>query len=186
LANQYAAEAAVNAQIAADAQARAAAIAAAQANNQAAPSSSIDTQIALDSNGNPITARAQLSAQVKEQVRANEQGSAVTLSQAFADPNHLFAVADSVETLATNSNTPCTLTAGDLLKAQRAPIEGETAVAMTVITAKRGSCVPGSSVEIALSSLQEFENEFARHVESGMEEMRSKVPGGADARITTP
>jgi hypothetical protein len=101
------------------------------------------------------------------------------LSQALADPKHIYPVSQSINVIAAADQNPAgTLTEGDLLKLE--PGQGSllshagenTFVTMRVMTSKGedGEVKAGSLISISLKELQDFDSEFRAKLDVGLAE----------------
>jgi len=96
------------------------------------------------------------------------QASFDTLPSALGSRNHVFIVSADLE-VTTAEQQLCGLRAGDMLQLN-APDAGDTGfVSLRVASSKRMDCPAGTMVSVSLPDLQEMQNDFQAHVESGLQ-----------------
>lgn len=130
--------------------------------------------------------KAQLRAQVEQNVREQEQQSPTVLNDRLTDLKHIFVVSQDLTAMPSDGSAACSLSAGDLIRLTAAPGQDDQVASVTVVTSKKGSCPAGIRVDVAISSLQEFENDFNEKLEDGMEKMKTELAGQLPSGSTQP
>jgi len=100
------------------------------------------------------------------------------VSQALADPKHIYPVSKTISVISKDDKPAGTLTAGDLLKlapGQETALKDASEndfVIMTVMTSKgeEDEVVAGTLIKVSLKDLQEFDNEFRAKLDLGLAE----------------
>ena len=120
----------------------------------------------------------QVQAQIDAQLKASNEEKEISLEDKLRDPNHLFVVTAALDAK-TIDDESCSLSTGDVIKLAAEGVNSdEENASMTVVTSRSAypgskACKAGSQVTVALSDLQEFENELARRIDEGTEKMSS-------------
>ncbi len=137
--------------------------------------------------------RAEIDEYIKEQVRQQVEDALADLEQnrdrdvgnIIQDPDHIFTISEDVDVMDLATNQECSLSAGDLIRVRRSesghamlPGPNDAFAQMQVITSKEGSCEVGSLIAIAMSDLQNMENDFTETVEDGFEKMQAQRSAG--------
>jgi hypothetical protein len=99
------------------------------------------------------------------------------VSQALADPKHIYPVSKTTSVILAKDSSPAgTLTTGDLLKIEPGQdfkdATENTFVTMRVMTSKgeEGEVTAGTLISVPLRDLQEFDNEFRAKLDQGLAE----------------
>ena len=100
------------------------------------------------------------------------------VSQALADPKHIYPVSKTISVVSKDDKPAGTLTAGDLLKAdagQESALKDAKEsdfVTMRVMTSKgeEDEVPAGTLIKVSLKDLQEFDNEFRAKLDQGLQE----------------
>jgi len=115
---------------------------------------------------------------------ANAQGqppdpTAGTIAQTLSDNEpHVF-MAGSDLNLATTAGTQCAITQGDVLEVWTAPPPTATVATATVLASKGGAeCPTSSTVSVALTDLQDMQNNVRESIDQGMSELQAKQGQG--------
>ena len=119
----------------------------------------------------PEDVRMQVRKQVKTDVSLHREGQPLSLADIIGSPeaqNYVFQVSDIVDATDLNTGEECSLSTGDLAKFNKVPGEDDAAAEMKIVTAKAGSCKPGSVVAIGMSDLQDMLNAFSQRLENNM------------------
>jgi hypothetical protein len=120
-------------------------------------------------------------AEKKEFAEQSAKGASPALpdvSQALADPKHIYPVSKTISVISKDDKPAGTLTAGDLLKAepgQESALKDakETDfVTMRVMTSKGedDEVAAGTLIKVSLKDLQDFDNEFRAKLDQGLQE----------------
>ena len=89
------------------------------------------------------------------------------LPTVLGQANHVFIVSSNLE-VTTDDMQECGLQAGDLLRLVAPPANGAAIVGLRVASSKQMDCPAGVTVAVSLQDLQEMQNSFRSHVESGL------------------
>ena len=101
------------------------------------------------------------------------------LSQALADPHHIFAVSKPITVISAKDRNPAgTLTEGDLLQLEPGQDEAlknaseKSFINMRVMTSKgeEGEALAGTVIQVSLKDLQDFDSEFRAKLDLGLAE----------------
>jgi len=89
------------------------------------------------------------------------------------DPNvRVFLVSSPIEV--TSGGTPCTLSAGDALFLPRPVPDQSTEATVLVTSSAKSDCATNAEVKVAISDLQEMHNDFAAHMDDGLNVLASQ------------
>ncbi len=139
-------------------------------------------QAALNMQNSQITEemKEQINKQVAMAIQAHKEKTSLTVEQIARNPKlreeYIFVVSDELETqLANDAELTCPVNDGDLLKIVQAPdtADAQPIVTVEVVNSKKGSCRPGVRFNIAVQTLQEFQNDFTERVEEGIMKMKA-------------
>ena len=125
----------------------------------------------------PITQelKDEIAAEVKQQIEydnsaavsATHETAYDELPTVLGQANHVFIVSSNLE-VTTDDQQECGLQAGDLLRLVGPPANGAPIVELRVTSSKQMDCPAGVIVGVSLQDLQEMQNAFRSHVESGL------------------
>jgi hypothetical protein len=114
-----------------------------------------------------------------EEAQQNAQGvdsdpSSSSVARLFAQQGSPVFVAGSVMDVVDTSNNECVISDGDVLQLAVPPDANATTAMLIVLASKGGNeCRKGSSVNIAITDLQEMQNHMRETVDQGMQEMQA-------------
>jgi hypothetical protein len=157
----------------------------AEAANASAAAAAAQSQYYAQAQAAPMSEdlKDQVRREVDEAVRAQQSQQPLTIGSALQDPSHIYAVSQPVGVTLQNGSGVCSLSAGDLLRVATTPAAGDPVAAMTVVSAKKGSCPVGSVVTVSVSDLQTFLNDFSERLEQGMQQMQQAFPSSQQAPV---
>ena len=141
------------------------------------PSQPVTTTLATG--GIDDTTKNQLQTQVTAELQARASQQTIDLEQKLKDPNHVYPILTDLNVMVLNPTSPnaalsCNLTAGDIVRLAPEGLSTDGATAtMQVLTSKQGGCAVTSKVMIAVTDLQESENDVNRRIDEGTEKMTS-------------
>jgi hypothetical protein len=143
----------------------------------------------------------ELKAEIAEQVKqalANDNAEGANPSQASFDvlpsvlskPNHVFVVSSDIDVTTTDQQL-CALQAGDMLKLMSPAASDSSFVQLRVATSKRMDCPAGVLVNVSLPDLQEMQNNFQAHIETGLSKLhdnqgRAGLPSAPPDAVAAP
>lgn len=151
-------------------EARAAAAANAQANYGATPLTPEVKQAVADE------VRRQLDRERAEQQSMNALPSSGA-PPLFSGGTHVFVVANSLDVDA-GGGQMCPVTEGDVLQLNAAPPANSNYGQVVVLASKGNDCRKGSTVSVALSDLQEMQNQMRATIDQGLNDLQSKQGQG--------
>jgi hypothetical protein len=156
--------------------------AAASGGNGAAMSKEARDAIA-DEIKNQIAAE-QSAATNKDSSSGGNQGAPAAL-----DPKIRYFVVASEEDLTTSDGTECSLTGGDVVYRTGDNPDNDNMVDATVKSAKKGECLVGATVGVAVDDLQDMYNNLRQNMSQGMKEMadnsgKNGLPTAPDTKTT--
>jgi hypothetical protein len=86
---------------------------------------------------------------------------------------HVFVVSNSLDVV-DNGGNECLLSDGDVLRTTAAPAAGATAATLEVSVSKGDKeCAPAANVQVAITDLQEMENNLRATVDQGMSDLQA-------------
>jgi hypothetical protein len=105
-------------------------------------------------------------------------------------PNHMFMVNLGLDVSSTDGQF-CGLSTGDVIKLVATPPEESDTAELWVVSSRRGDCPAGLIVSVPLESLQEMQNSFRAHLDSGLQTLRAQqgqggLPGAPQSVIAPP
>lgn len=105
-------------------------------------------------------------------------------------PNHLFVVNLGMD-VSTADGQQCGLSTGDVIKLVAVPPEDSVIADLVVVSSRKGDCPVGITVSIPLGDLQEMQNNFRAHLDSGLQTLRDQqgkggLPGAPMSAIAPP
>lgn len=105
-------------------------------------------------------------------------------------PNHLFMVSQGLS-VSTADGQQCGLAAGDVIKLVATPPDDATAADLIVVSSRKGDCPAGMTVTVPLESLQEMQNNFRAHLDTGLQTLHAQqgqggLPGAPNSAIAPP
>jgi len=116
----------------------------------------------------------QIAIQVQDELAARSTQQTVSLDATLKDPNHIFAISESLDVMPeVEGAQSCTLNQGDLIKLAAVPVDDAQAVSMIVVTSQVGDCKAGSRVTLSIAQLQEIQNEFSAQVDEATDKLKS-------------
>ncbi|MFH1036001.1 MAG: hypothetical protein V1806_15970 [Pseudomonadota bacterium] len=149
----------------------------AQLAQQQAQTADLQAQVSAQQNRPveiPEEVRQQIRQQVMDDIALHKQQRQLTIRDVMASAqaqNYIFQVSGMIEATDLESNEPCVLTTGDLIRFQEVPGQGEVAAQMMVVTSKSPTVRAGSVVLIGLTDLQEMLNSFSQRLEANMQKV---------------
>jgi uncharacterized caspase-like protein len=109
--------------------------------------------------------------------------------EALNPAHRFFVVASNLHVTATDSGQECSLTPGDVvMRLSDTPDENQNVTAR-VASSKKGDCATGKDVAVSVQALQEMDNQFRQHLDSGLSRLADNsgtngLPKAPDRNLT--
>ena len=134
--------------------------------------------------------KAQISNQVREELKAHQNESSVPLASVLSDLKYIFLVSEETDASYADSEgkeQECTLGEGDLFTLNKVVAQGETTAEIRVKAAKKtdDSCKTGTVLTVAVKTLEDIKSELSARAEAGAKAAQDhKLPGTESSSAT--